>query len=234
VPATPESAVHVHSVQEEYFYLMVHHCACGGPWLTESQHVEESGAHPHHRLQAHCFKCRARRTFLFAIDSQADSKVPVRQVNPTAEPSRALGAVQWMDLAQFYLGRIERLKEAVEKAQSLLDARQCIEEALKFYPSRASPSGASGSNDGSSDGPGDDAPPATALWSDASRKKAREQPETFRRAALAAMLEKIPPMDRLRQADKMEQREFEKGVRALAKRRVGKWWQFWRLFRRRK
>jgi hypothetical protein len=216
VPATPESAVHVHSVQEEYFYLMVHHCACGGPWLTESQHVEESGAHPHHRLEAHCFKCRARRTFLFAIDSQADSKVPVRQVNPTAEPSRALDAVQWMDLAQFYLGRIERLKEAVEKAQSLLDARQCIEEAQKFY------------------GPGDDAPPATALWSDASRKKARSQPETFRRAALAAMLEKIPPMDRLRQADKMEQREFEKGVRAIAKKRVGKWWQFWRLFRRRK
>ena len=216
MPATPESAVHVHSVQEEYFYLMVHHCACGGPWMTESQHVEDKSAHPHHRVEAHCFKCQTRRTFLFAIDSQADSKGPVRQVNPTAEPSRALDAVQWMDLAQFYLGRIERLKEAVEKAQSLLDARQCIEEALKFY------------------GPGDDAPPATALWSDASRKKARAQPETFRRAALAAMLEKIPSTDRLRQADKMEQREFEKGVRALAKKRVGKWWQFWRLFRRRK
>jgi len=193
--------------------------------MTESQHVEDTSAHPHHRVEAHCFKCQTRRTFLFAIDSQVNSKEPVRQVNPTAEPSRALDAVQWMDLAQFYLGRIERLKEAVEKAQSLLDARQCIEEALKFYPSRAS---------GSNDGPGDDVPPPTALWSAASRKKARAQPEIFRRAALAAMLEKIPAMDRLRQADKMEQREFEKGVRAIAKQRVGKWWQFWRLFRRRK
>jgi hypothetical protein len=215
VPATPETAVHVHSVQEEYFYLMVHHCACGGPWLSESQQVQESGAHPHHRVEAHCFKCQTRRTFLFTLDGHAGSKAPVRQINPTSEPSRALDVAEWMDLAQFYLGRIERLKSSVEKAQSLLDARQCIEEAQKFY------------------GPDDDGPPPTALWSDAGRKKARSQPENFRRAALAAMLEKIPPMDRLRQADKMEQHEFEKGVREIARQRVGrKWWQFWKLFRR--
>ena len=214
MPATPETAVHVHGVQEEYFYLMVHHCACGGPWLTESQHVEENGAHPHHRIETHCFKCQTRRTFLFTIDSQANSKEPVRQVNQTAEPSRAIDVVEWMNLAQFYLGRIEHLKEAVEKAQSLLDARQCVEEALKFY------------------GPDADAPPPAALWSDASRRKAAAQPGNFRRAAMVAMLEKIPSMDRLRQADKMEQREFEKGIMALAKQRVGKWWQFWKLFRR--
>jgi len=213
VPATPETAVHVYSVQEEYFYLMVHHCACGGPWLTESQQVEGNAAHPHHRVETHCFKCKARRTFLFSLDAHAGPKGPVRQVNPTSEPSRALDAVQWMDLAQFYLGRIDRLKTPVEKAQSLLDARQCVEEALKFY------------------GPGDDAPPPTALWSDATRKKAAAQRENFRRAALVAMLERIPPMDRLREADKMEQREFEKGVRALARERVGKWWHFWRFFR---
>jgi hypothetical protein len=214
VPATPETAVHVHSVQEEYFYLMVHHCACGGPWLTESQQIEENGAHTHHRIEAHCFKCQARQTFLFTIDSQAGSKEPVRQVNQTAEPSRAIDVVEWMNLAQFYLGRIEHLKEAVEKAQSLLDARQCVEEALKFY------------------GPDADAPPPAALWSDASRKKAAARRENFRRATLVAMLEKIPSMDRLRQADKMEQREFEKGIMALARQRVGKWWQFWKLFRR--
>jgi hypothetical protein len=214
VPATPETAVHLHGVQEEYFYLMVHHCACGGPWMTESQQIEENGPHPRHRIEARCFKCKSQRTFLFSIDSQGTSKEPVRQVNPTAEPSRALDVVQWMDLAQFYLGRIERLKTPVEKAQSLLDARQCIEEALKFYA------------------PTDDAPPHTAIWSDDSRKKAAARPETFRRAALVAMLEKIPAMDRLREADKMEQREFEKGVRAIAKQRVGKWWQFWKRFPR--
>jgi hypothetical protein len=215
VPAAPETAVHVRSVQEEYFYLMVHHCACGGPWLTESQQLEETGPRLHHRVATQCFKCKAQRVFLFTLDSQAGPNGPVRQVNPTAEPSHALDVAEWMDLAQFYLGRIERLKAPVEKAQSLLDARQCIEEALKFY------------------GPGDDAPPPTALWSDAGRKKARAQPATFRRETLAAMLERIPPMDRLRQADKMEQREFEKGVREIARQHVGrKWWQFWKLFRR--
>ena len=216
MPASPESAVHVHSVQEEYFYLMVHHCACGGPWLTESQQVEENPAHPHHRVETHCFKCQARRTFLFTLDAVVGSKEPIRQVNPTAAPSRALDVAEWLDLAKFYLGRIERLKEAVAKAQSLLDARQCVEEAMKFY------------------GPGDDPPPPTAFWSDASRKKAADQPDKFRRATLAAMLEKFPPLERLRDADKMEQREFEKGLRALARERVGKWWHFWRFFRRRK
>jgi len=215
VPATPDTAVHVHSVQEEYFYLMVRRCACGGPWLTEGQQVEENPARLEHRVQAQCFKCKARRTFQFVLDSHGGPKGPVRQVNPTAEPSRALDAAEWMDLAQFYLGRIERLQSAVERAQSLLDARQCLEEALKFY------------------GPADDGPPPDALWSDASRAKVAARPEAFRRASLAAMLERIPSTERLRQADRMDQREFEKAVRQLAQQRVGRrWWEFWKRFRR--
>ena len=216
MPASPEAAVHVHSVQEEYFYLMVHRCACGGPWQTESQQVDESPHRLVHRVEAQCFKCKARRTLHFVLDSHGGPKGPVRQVNPTADPSRALDVAEWMDLAQFYLGRIDRLKDPVERTQSLLDARQCLEEAMKFY------------------GPSDEVPPASALWSEAGRAKASARPDTFRREAIAAMLQRIPATERLRQADKPDQREFEKGVRQLAKERVGRrWWQFWRLFRRR-
>ncbi|MBM4018027.1 MAG: hypothetical protein FJ288_06805 [Planctomycetes bacterium] len=215
MPAPSEPAVHVHSVQEEYFYLMVHRCACGGPWHTEAQEVQDAPGQLAHRVEARCFKCRARRSFHFILDSHGGPKGPVRQVNPTCDPSRALDAAEWLDLAQFYLGRIERLKDPVERTQSLLDARQCLEEALKFY------------------GPSDDAPPAPALWSDAGRAKAAASPETFRRAAIEAMLQRIPATERLRQADKTDQRAFERGVRELAKDRVGRrWWEFWRLFRR--
>ncbi|MBE3123753.1 MAG: hypothetical protein IMZ65_03030, partial [Planctomycetes bacterium] len=136
---------------------------------------------------------------------------PVRQVNPTPEPSRAIDLAEWLDLARFYLGRAQRLTEAVEKAQSLLDARLCLEEALKFLP------------------PGADAPPPEALWSGESRRKAAENPDLFKRAAIEGMLGRLPPMDRLRQADWQDQRNFEKDVREKARRRVGhKWWQFWK------
>jgi len=113
-------------------------------------------------------------------------------------------------LAQFYLGRIERLKKAVERAQSMLDARQCVEEALKFYPAGA------------------EDPPPKSLWSDASRKKVATRPKAYTRAALQEMLDKFPPMDRLRVADTMEQKTFKQGVKELAKKRV-RWWQFWRM-----
>jgi hypothetical protein len=213
-PEAPDQAVRVHSVQEEYFYMMVHPCACGGPWLAESKEVEGSGPRLAHRVDGECYKCKARRTFNFILDAPAGPKGPIRQINPTAEPSAALDVAEWMDLAQFYLARIERLKKPLERAQSLLDARQCLEEAMKFY------------------GPGDDAPPPAAIWSDAGRTKVARQPAVYRRSALEAMLAKIPPMDRLREADKMEQREFQKALKVLARERV-KWWQVWKFFKRR-
>ena len=48
------------------------------------------------------------------------------------------------------------------------------------------------------------------------------------------MLDRLPPMDRLRQADSLDQKAFEKAVKERAKARVGrKWWQVWKLLRRR-
>lgn len=214
MPLPPDEPVHVHGVQEEHFYMMVHPCACGRPWQSDSHEMEEDPTRVLHHVAATCFKCGARRTFHFQLDSRVGPKDPIRQINPTQEPSRALDVAEWMDLARFYLGRIERLSDKVRKAQSLLDARQCLEEAMKFYS------------------PDDDAPPASALWSKTSRRKAAQQTEAFRRKTIEAMLGRLPPLDRLRQADSLDQKAFEKAVRQRAKERVGrKWWQFWRLFR---
>ena len=208
----PDDAVLVHSVQEEYFYMMVNRCACGGAWLEKSQTVEEGGRQLRHRVEAECFKCKTQRTFHFVMDAPPQGpKGSIRQINSTAHPSRALDVAEWMELARFYLGRIERLKKSVERAQSLLDARQCLEEVLKFYPA------------------GVQQPPPEALWSDKSRQAVAARPEAFLRATIEEMLGKIPPMDRLREADKMEQQEFQKALKVLAKNRV-KWWQFWKFF----
>lgn len=211
MPPQPEGPVHVHGVQEEYLYLMVHPCACGGPWQSGAQQVDDPGPQVVHRVAARCFRCGAERVFNFLLDAPAGAAGPIRQVNPTGEASRAIDLAEWMGLARFYLGRIARLGEAVEKAQSLLDARQCLEEALKFY------------------GPGDDGPPPAALWSDTSRAQAAAQADAFRRETIEKMLARIPPMDRLRQADGPDQKEFEAQVRDAARARTARrWWEFWK------
>ena len=215
MPSPRHATVHVHSVQEEYFYMMVHPCTCGGPWLSQGQEVEEQEAKVLHRVTAACFKCNKERTFHFLLDERPGPKDPIRAINPTEEPSRALDLAEWLGLAEFYLGRIERLDAKVEKAQSLLDARQCLEEARKFFSAE------------------DEAPPAPALWSEKSRRAAEARPEAFRRSTIEGMLERLPPLERLRQADSLDQKTFRQAVRERARRRVGrKWWQFWRLFRR--
>ena len=215
MPSARDAAVHVHSVQEEYFYMMVHPCACGGPWHPDSQEMDEGESRILHHVSATCFSCGKERTFHFQLDERPGPKGPIRQINPTPEPSRALDLAEWLDLARFYLGRIERLEAKVEKAQSLLDARQCLEEARKFF------------------GPGDETPPASALWSEKSRQAAGERPEAFRRPTIDGMLERLPPLERLRQADSLDQKTFKQAVRERARQRVGrKWWQVWKRFRR--
>ncbi len=213
MPADPDNPVPVHSVQEEYFYMMVHPCSCGGPWQSRSQTIEErdDGTIRHH-VTAACFRCGREHTFHFALDHRPDPKTPVREINPTDEPSRALDLAEWLRLAEFYLGRVERLPTKVEKAQSLLDARQCLEEARKFF------------------GPDQEEPPPEALWSEASRRWARRHPDTCRRSAVEAMLARLPPLERLRQADALDQKAFSEAVRAEARRRAGRrrWWQFWK------
>jgi hypothetical protein len=211
--AAPGEPVPVHSVQEEYFHLMVRRCACGGPWASTDQTVEPSGNRLLHRVAVRCASCGRERTLRFVLPAgvRPDGPVPVREINPTAEPSRALDAAEWMDLARFYLERVGRLTSAREQAQSLLDARGCLEEALKFY------------------GPEDGAPPPAALWSKASRDKVSEHPGTYRRATIEAMLAKIPSKDRLRQADAPEERELRKTLKEAARRRIGRrWWEFWK------
>jgi hypothetical protein len=215
VPPSPEDPVCVHGVQEEYFYMMVHPCACGGAWRGDSQEVEERGGRVRHRVAARCPACKAAREFHFEMDARYARGGPIRQVNPTGDPSAAIDLAEWMDLARFYLGRIEHLTRPVEKAQSLLDARHCLEEALKFYA------------------PGDEGPPPSALWSDASRAKAARQAEVFRRSTLRKMLDRIPPMERLRQADSLDQKAFDRQVRDLARREARRaWWQFWKIGRK--
>jgi hypothetical protein len=203
--------VPVHSIQEEYFWMMIHRCECGGPWMPGEDRLDETPGERVHHVSAACAKCGKERELVFRLLLPSRPDEPIREINPTDSPSCALDVAEWMDLARFYLERIERLGDPGEKAASLLDAQQCIEEALKFY------------------GHEDEGPPAEALWSDESRAKVAGDSDRFRRETLERMLERMPSPERLRQADASEQRAFEKAVRREAGRRARKgWWLFWR------
>jgi len=189
---------------------MVNACACGGAWMADDLGTRADADGLLHRVAGRCARCGAEREFQFAMPAEARAPGPVREINPTAEPSRAVDALQWLDLARFYLGRIDRLHAPAERAASLLDARLCLEETLKFF------------------GPGD-ALPADAVWSDTGRKRLDADLAACTRSAVEAMLAKIPPARQLHRVDAPDQREFQKAVRTEAKRRVGrKWWQFWK------
>lgn len=209
VPESSAEAVRVHSVQEEYFFLMLHPCSCGGPWRHDPTAAEPIAGEVH-KIDVACHLCKQTRSLVFQLPPAGGGKAPVRQVNPTAEPSKAIDVAEWLDLAQFYLGRIGRLKDGAERSQSLLDARQCLEEALKFY------------------GPGDDGPPPSALWSETSRRKAVASAAAFRRAKLEEMIARMPPLEKLRAADTPTQKEFQKGLRTRARQRFWNRLKFWK------
>ncbi len=57
----PDDAVHVHSVQEEYFYMMVHRCDCGGAWQGHMEKAEDAGPGLRQKVEATCFKCGKTR-----------------------------------------------------------------------------------------------------------------------------------------------------------------------------
>ncbi len=207
-----DGLITVHSVQEEYFYMMVHPCECGGPWFSTDDTIRHFDHRILHHRTVRCAKCGKEEGLRFELPDteEVERPAPVREINPTDEPSQAIDVAEWIDLANFYVGRIERIEDPVEKAQSLLDARGCLEEALKLY------------------GPGDDAPPESALWSDASRRKVKKDPDAYRRARIEERLAAMPSREALEKVDVAVQRQFEQGLKAKAREKVGRWWQFWK------
>jgi hypothetical protein len=59
------------------------------------------------------------------------------------------------------------------------------------------------------------------------------QPEIYTRRSIEGMLERMPPLKQLRKADSLDQKVFEKALTAERVKQAGKWWQFWKRFRRR-
>ena len=97
-------------------------------------------------------------------------------INPSGSPSRVIDLPGWLTLHQLLTnGARNRSDEARSTAdrtlsrQMLIQASQCLEEALKFYDID------------------NDLPPEDAFFTNAGRRQFRESPEMFLRTRIASL-----------------------------------------------
>jgi hypothetical protein len=105
----------------------------------------------------------------------APSGTAANVINPTDAPSSLLDVGQWLSLHSMMVALADRSHDRTEVRLLLLDARACLEEALKFYSDA-----------------GNDLPPDEALFAPSSRARRRAHPEQFSRRRLLALASRLP------------------------------------------
>jgi hypothetical protein len=177
-----------HSLAEAYLFLMATPCpACGkGPLrgeVTAAPPGRAAQPHPAGRntvsLNAECGACHAHSPWTFEVPGTAVSGTPP-VINATDEPSRILDVAQWITLFRMISARAAEQADRQIARRLLIEAGQCLEEALKFYE------------------PGNDLPPPTAFFHPGSRERLRTNPEQFSRQRLLGLRAKLPTESRLR------------------------------------
>jgi len=209
------SAMRAHSPGEARLYLKVTPCsACGqGPWETQQAGADSTApaASPDRllTLNARCAHCGAERAFVFQC-SPADPGRPAdarhhaepagETINPTERPSEIIDLGQWLSLFHLLAETAEGPSEKPEARRDAWLAAQCLDEALKFYPSD------------------DELPAESAFTTDASRQAFAEHPEWFARQRLRDMRERLPG---LRGPARRPADEARTGS-------PRPWWKFWK------
>ncbi|NOS99087.1 MAG: hypothetical protein HOP29_00480 [Phycisphaerales bacterium] len=192
--------LHAHSLAEIHLYFMATRCPdCGHGPLRSLPDQPAPPINPFD-VTAECAACRHRHTLRFSVphrESRDEASHLYAVVNPTDEPSRILDVGQWIVLFRVVLEAAEKEPRKIEARRLGYEAAQCLEEAIKFY------------GDG-------DVPPASAVFTDATRAHLREQPDQYSRKRLIDMRAKLPTLATL-------QKRF--GQSSNAGKRP--WWRFW-------
>jgi hypothetical protein len=178
-----KTPVPVHSIQEEHLFILLSTCSCGQAYELVSQALTEIEGQKVDRIQAKCPVCKNEEEFLFDISGFFGDAERYRslRVNPTSKPSRAIDLEGWTRLALFYMTLAGKAGAERDRIQAEYMAAQCLDEALKLIPA------------------GKEQPPAEAFFStpdEEARRSLREQ-ESFQKANLLALRERLPGTDLL-------------------------------------
>lgn len=176
-----DSALPIHSLAEAYLYLMVTPCqACGkGPVKADESRVHHDARTRGLSVPVKCSACQRESLIWFdtrGVSPDALTPDPNRTppVNPTDEPSHIIDVAGWLTLFSVIADHARTIGDAADKRRLLLEAAQCLDEALKFYDED------------------NELPPEEAFFRDAGRRQLRARPETFARRRLLELRAKMP------------------------------------------
>ncbi len=192
------SALAIHSLAEARLYLKVTPCrACrGGPLIPDPQAAAHDPDQQVLNVPVSCRACGKRQEILFDTSgvevresipaacgellAPADRPTPA-PINPTDEPSRIIDVAGWFTLhtviaeaARTAGADARTLASRAAKRRLLIEAGQCLDEALKFFDAD------------------NDLPPEDAFFHHHSRRRFRDRPELFTRQRLIDLLRQLP------------------------------------------
>ncbi len=121
------------SVDEQYIYVALQKCECGGSYHAVSQALLEKEGTPHDRLDAICIDCDTKKAFEFDISRYYGEPSLYHSLNPFDRPSSIIDVAQWYQLADYHLRAFYRVFGENERQDSLQRSLSYINEALKFY-----------------------------------------------------------------------------------------------------
>ena len=173
MPPKPDILRTAHSLTEAYLFLTAMPCPVCGKGPLRAQEPEpsqplEMGAS--RAVEAECVACGDVTSWSFRLAASAKAGT----INPTAEPSRILDVAQWIMLSGMIAATASTETDREQKRRLLIEAAQCLDEALKFYAD------------------GNDLPPFEAFFHEGSRLRLRQTPGHFSRQRLLHLRSKLP------------------------------------------
>ncbi len=116
-------------VEEEYLYVTMQRCNCGGTYEHEKQSLVKRGDMPCDELHVHCKECGKKRTFVFDISAFFGD---ISNYGVIVRPSQLYDVVEWLGLAALFI-RDSQALEGEDGRIMLAEADFCLDQALMFY-----------------------------------------------------------------------------------------------------
>jgi len=125
----PEKLLPVNCVEEEYLYVAMQRCECGGAFEHDRQSLLKHGETACDELTVHCIQCSKPRTFVFDISAFFGK---LENYGRIVKPSQLFDAAEWLGVAALFLRDSEH-HGGEEKRMMLAEADFCLDQVLMFY-----------------------------------------------------------------------------------------------------
>jgi hypothetical protein len=126
---TPETLLPANCVEEEYLYVAMQRCKCGGVYEHDLQSLTKHGETACDELTVHCVQCKKPRAFAFDISAFFGK---LENYGKITRPSRLFDVVEWLGIAALFIRDSEKHQHE-EKRMMLAEADFCLDQVLMFY-----------------------------------------------------------------------------------------------------